>query len=67
MLKATWGTPPALDLDAESDLHALLTELANRKLVRSARDISDGGICVALAQAAFAKELGRRSNRTHRS
>ena len=55
---ATWGTPPALDLDAEADLHKLLAELAWRKLVRSARDISDGGIAVALAQAAFAKGIG---------
>ena len=32
--------------------------LATRKLVRSARDISDGGIAVALAQAAFANGIG---------
>ena len=53
-----WGTPPALDLDAEADLHNLLAVLAWRKLIRSARDISDGGIAVALAQAAFAKGIG---------
>ncbi len=58
VLGATWGTPPALDLDAEADLHKLLAELAWRKLARSARDISDGGIAVALAQAAFAKGIG---------
>ncbi|MGC9223879.1 MAG: phosphoribosylformylglycinamidine synthase subunit PurL [Terracidiphilus sp.] len=58
VLGATWGVPPALDLDAEADLHKLLAELAWRKLVRSARDISDGGIAVALAQAAFAKGIG---------
>ena len=32
--------------------------LAWRKLIRSARDISDGGIAVALAQAAFTKGIG---------
>ena len=32
--------------------------LAWRKLIHSARDISDGGIAVALAQAAFAKGIG---------
>ena len=58
MLGALWGTPPALDLDAESDLHTLLAELAKGKLIRSARDISDGGIAVALAQASFAKGIG---------
>ena len=50
--------PPALDLEAEADLQKLLIELAERKLIRSARDISDGGIAVALAQAAFPKGIG---------
>ncbi len=58
ILEKVWGKPPDLDLDAESDLHTLLKELAKRKLVRSARDISDGGIAVALAQAAFTKDVG---------
>jgi phosphoribosylformylglycinamidine synthase subunit PurL len=55
---ALWGRPPALDLDAEADLHKLLVELAWRKFIQSARDISDGGIAVALAQATFAKNIG---------
>jgi len=58
VLGATWGTPPALDLNAEANLHNLLGVLAWRKLIRSARDISDGGIAVALAQAAFPKGMG---------
>ena len=58
VLGSLWGTPPALDLDAEADLHTLLAALAERKLLRSARDISDGGIAVALAQAAFPKGIG---------
>jgi phosphoribosylformylglycinamidine synthase len=58
ILGSLWGQPPALDLEAESDLHTLLAELANRKLLKSASDISDGGIAVALAQAAFAKGIG---------
>ena len=53
VLGELWGKPPALDLDAEADLHTLLAELAERKLLHSARDISDGGIAVSLAQAAF--------------
>lgn len=56
------GNPPSLDLDAEADLHTLLRGLANRKLVHSARDISDGGISVALAQAAFARGIGATVN-----
>jgi phosphoribosylformylglycinamidine synthase len=58
ILGGLWGTPPALDLDAEADLHTLLGVLAERKLIRSACDISDGGIAVALAQAAFPKGIG---------
>ncbi len=58
ILGSLWGTPPPIDLDAESDLHTLLVQLATRKLVHSARDISDGGIAVATAQAAFSKGIG---------
>jgi len=58
VLGKLWGKPPELDLEAEADLHKLLQELAWRKLIRSARDVSDGGIAVALAQAGFAKGVG---------
>jgi phosphoribosylformylglycinamidine synthase len=58
VLGGVWGQPPPLDLDAEADLHTLLAVLAQRRLVRSARDISDGGIAVALAQAAFPLSIG---------
>ena len=58
VLGSFWGTPPALDLDAEASLHNLLAVLAWRRLIRSARDISDGGIAVAVAQAAFGKGIG---------
>src|SRR5580698_2854233 len=58
ILGGVWGQPPPLDLDAEADLHTLLGVLAGRKLLRSARDISDGGIAAALAQAAFPLSIG---------
>jgi len=58
VLNSLWGTPPPLDLDAESDLHSLLETLAARKLIHSARDISDGGIAVAAAQATFRNRIG---------
>jgi phosphoribosylformylglycinamidine synthase II len=58
VLGGIWGQPPPLDLDAEADLHTLLQILAERQLLRSARDVSDGGIAVALAQAAFANQIG---------
>jgi phosphoribosylformylglycinamidine synthase len=58
VLGGVWGQPPPLDLDAEADLHTLLAVLADRRLLRSARDISDGGIAVVLAQAAFPLSIG---------
>jgi phosphoribosylformylglycinamidine synthase len=58
ILGSVWGHPPPLDLEAEADLHTLLSVLAERRLLRSARDISDGGIAVALAQAAFPLSVG---------
>jgi phosphoribosylformylglycinamidine synthase len=58
LLGGFWGTPPPLDLEAEADLHTLLAVLAERGLIRSACDISDGGVSIALAQAAFPKGIG---------
>jgi phosphoribosylformylglycinamidine synthase len=58
VLGGVWGQPPPIDLDAEADLHTLLIALADSKLIYSARDISDGGIAVALAQAAFPLSIG---------
>ncbi len=58
VLGGVWGQPPPLDLEAEADLHSLLSVLAERQLIHSARDISDGGIAVALAQASFPNEIG---------
>jgi phosphoribosylformylglycinamidine synthase subunit PurL len=60
LLHALWGSPPRLDLEAEADLQTMLVELAKRGLLRSARDISDGGIAVALAQATFDGGIGAR-------
>jgi phosphoribosylformylglycinamidine synthase len=58
ILGGIWGQPPPLDLEAEADLQTLLAELARRQMIHSARDLSDGGIAVALAQAAFANGIG---------
>jgi phosphoribosylformylglycinamidine synthase II len=50
------GRPPALDLDAEKRLHALVQEAARQELLRSAHDPSDGGLAVALAECCFRGE-----------
>jgi phosphoribosylformylglycinamidine synthase len=58
VLGELWGTPPSLDLQVEASLHKCLAELADAKLLHSASDISDGGIAVALAEAAFGNDVG---------
>jgi phosphoribosylformylglycinamidine synthase len=58
VLGGIWGQPPPLELDAEADLHTLLGVLAQQELITSARDLSDGGIAVALAQSGFPKGIG---------
>ncbi|NTW83619.1 MAG: phosphoribosylformylglycinamidine synthase subunit PurL [Chlorobiaceae bacterium] len=49
-----YGTPgqdaPFIDLGHEKNLQDLLVELAGKKLMHSAHDISDGGLFVALAE-----------------
>ncbi len=57
-LGALWGTPPYLNLKAEAALHHALVKLAKRGLIHSAKDISDGGLAVALAQSCFALDIG---------
>jgi phosphoribosylformylglycinamidine synthase II len=58
VLHQTWGRPPQLSLATEAELQHLLGDLAHLNLIRSARDISDGGLAVALAQAAFPHRIG---------
>jgi phosphoribosylformylglycinamidine synthase len=50
------GRPPRLDLASEQALHRLLAEAAAERLLRSAHDLSDGGLGVALAECCFRGE-----------
>jgi phosphoribosylformylglycinamidine synthase subunit PurL len=52
------GRPPALDLAAEARLHRLLVELAARRLVAGAHDLSEGGLALALVEAVLAEGVG---------
>jgi phosphoribosylformylglycinamidine synthase subunit PurL len=60
-----WGTPPPLDLSAEAALHKALSRLASDGLISSAKDVTDGGIAVALAESCFANGVGVRVNASH--
>ncbi len=62
VLSTMWGTPPSLDLAVEANLHRCLAELAKQDLIHSARDVSDGGIAVALAEGSFCHGVGVRAN-----
>ena len=45
------GEIPRIDLQTEKDLHKLLLELIDSGLIKSAHDVSDGGILTALAES----------------
>ena len=49
------GMPPKIDLDQENNLIKTLIELANKSIINSAHDLSEGGIAVALAECCFSK------------
>ena len=48
------GEPPAIDLAAEKRLQQCLVSFAAQGTIRSAHDLSDGGIAVTLAECCFA-------------
>jgi phosphoribosylformylglycinamidine synthase len=52
------GEPPALDLDEAAVLVAFLVEAAAGRLLRSAHDVSDGGLAVALTECAILSGAG---------
>jgi phosphoribosylformylglycinamidine synthase len=52
------GAPPALELEAEASLQGLLVEAAARRLLRSAHDVAEGGLAVALAECALGSGVG---------
>jgi phosphoribosylformylglycinamidine synthase subunit PurL len=54
------GLPPEVDLEAEGRLAALLRRLAAEGHLRTAHDLSEGGLGVALAEACFGHGLGAR-------
>ena len=50
------GAPPAIDLEQEKRNQECLLDLIDAGLVRSAHDLSEGGLAVALAECAFKSE-----------
>ena len=58
VLGAIWGYPPQLDLEKEATLQRALVAMIGEGLVESAHDCSDGGVAVALAEAALPAAVG---------
>ena len=50
------GRPPVVDLAAEKRLIECLVQLASEKAIRSAHDVSDGGIAVTIAESCFGSD-----------
>jgi phosphoribosylformylglycinamidine synthase len=54
----TAGRPPALDLHAELAVQNVVRDLVARGVVRSAHDVSLGGLAIALAEMAIHSDIG---------
>ncbi|WP_423924277.1 phosphoribosylformylglycinamidine synthase subunit PurL [Frigoribacterium sp. 2-23] len=54
------GLPPAVDLDAERRLAALISAGGDQSLIASAHDLSDGGLAQALAESVMRFGVGAR-------
>ncbi|MCW2768649.1 MAG: phosphoribosylformylglycinamidine synthase subunit PurL, partial [Aeromicrobium sp.] len=52
------GRPPVVDLAAECSLADLMVEAAKTGVLESAHDLSDGGLAMALVEAAFRYGVG---------
>ena len=60
ILHELWGTPPGIWPQFDARVHGVLKTLADRGLVSSMSDLSDGGLAVALAEASFPAHIGAR-------
>ena len=58
ILGEIWGFPPALELEKEAALQKATVEMIGSGLVESAKDCSEGGIAVTLAECGFAHGIG---------
>jgi phosphoribosylformylglycinamidine synthase len=58
VLGAVWGYPPQLDIEKEATLQRALVSLIQSGLVESAHDCADGGLAVALVEAAIPAGIG---------
>jgi phosphoribosylformylglycinamidine synthase len=58
ILGALWGFPPALEIEKEAALQKAIIQMIGEGLVESAKDCTEGGLAVTLAECGFAKGMG---------
>ena len=56
--KIGYSPAPHFDLDEEYNLQKKLLELISKQFIRSAHDVSEGGLFITLCEAGFNNELG---------
>ena len=65
IFQTMWGVPPSIDehnMKSARQQNEFVAKLADQRKIRSARDISDGGLAVALAKGCYEFGLGVRVN-----
>ncbi len=56
--KISKSPAPYFDLDKEYEMHQVIKLLIQNKLIESAHDVADGGLYIALLEAAMPRQLG---------
>jgi phosphoribosylformylglycinamidine synthase II len=56
--KIEFSPAPYFDLDGELKLQKKVSELISRQFIRSAHDVSEGGLFTTLCESGFSRELG---------
>ncbi|MFI5117271.1 MAG: phosphoribosylformylglycinamidine synthase subunit PurL [Terriglobales bacterium] len=62
LLGEVWGFPPSLELEKEAALQKAVVEMIGAGLLESAKDCSEGGLAVTLAECSFAHGIGAEVN-----
>ncbi len=53
-----YGQAPRLDMDKEKSLYDFMQKVIKQRIVKSAHDLSDGGLAVSLVESALAGNIG---------
>jgi phosphoribosylformylglycinamidine synthase len=58
ILGKLWGFPPSLEIEKEAALQKAIIQMIDEGLIDSAKDCTEGGLGVTLAECGFAKGIG---------